>query len=374
MSNRVIIPPPNNQRDFYKLSPKVLFVVTVLIWAAISLFNTGIFVFSYEDEGPVYEFFHGLRWTPLYHSPWLLITPFIIFAARIFPINQAIKFKNLTVHITLALVIAYITSVLHTGFIHIRLGEGFQFRSSPPNFLFYSVDRVMIYFAVLLGYYGVDYYKKQNRESLKELKLRESISRQNLNSFKKEIHSEFLLNTIGDIHNTLHMKPERAETIIADFAQVVRSMLLHSQKPIIHTDEDIRFLKAYVSLLEIRIEKQIIIYNSVDKPVRNFYPAISNHIIRFIETLYTLKKRSLKNLESIQYETFETDLVYGKRVVMVGIGESEFNCHSFFSDHNEAGIRNNDNSLYSNGFKTENVNSTEEGDLVFSITSPKQKS
>jgi len=277
------------------------------------------------------------------------------------------------VHITLALVIAYITSVLHTGFIHIRLGEAFQIRSSPPNFLFYSVDRIMIYFAILLGYYGVDYYKKQNRESIKELKLRESISRQNLNGFKKEIHPSFLLNTIGDIHDTLPLKPGKAETMIADFAQVVRTMLLHSQKPIIHSDEDFRFLEAYVTLLESRIGKQIIIHHKYPDMAGNINLAISNQIIRYIEALVAQGKETLQHLQSIHYETFETEQVYGKRVKLIGIGAADSKYRASGSDQNETGNSKNGEALNSNGHKTENRTYTEDGDLIFTITSPKQQ-
>ena len=114
---------PEQTTTMYVPPLKILIPATVVLWLAIALFNTGIFIFSHEDGERIYDFFYGFRWTPLYHSPWLVVIPCILFLARKFPLNEKISLKNLSIHLVLALGITFLTSFAHTFFIHIRLGE-----------------------------------------------------------------------------------------------------------------------------------------------------------------------------------------------------------------------------------------------------------
>lgn len=290
----------------YKPPLKILIPVTIALWLAIALFNTGIFVFSFEDEGPLYEFFHGLRWTPIYHSPWLILIPCILYFARKFPLNEKITLKNISIHIALALGITSVASIFHTYFIYIRIEETFLISSVPGNFLFYSVDRLLIYFAILLGYYAIDYYQKQNEESLRELKLQETINRQNLNSFKKDLQPGFLLNTIEDIGQILAVKPELAEKMIADLAQMIRKMLQNSQKNTIYSYDDLLFLKSYLTILEVRLQKNIRVYESIEDKSKNQTIAISLFVIGIVEELINRDRTIFRDFQSLEYQALET--------------------------------------------------------------------
>jgi hypothetical protein len=360
----------NKEQDFYCPETGVLFAVTFLIWIAVSLFNTGIFVFSYEDEGPLYEFLHGLRWTPIYHSPWLLITPYIFYVARKFPLTNTNIIRNLAIHLSLALIITLLTSLLHTYFIYIRLDETYRISSVPSNFLFYSVDRLLIYFAILLGYYGIDYYKKHNQEILNELKLQESISREKLNSFKNEIHPSFLLNTIGDIAKTLPVKPAEAEKIMADFAQVVCRMLQNSQKLILHIVDDYQFLEEYINLLGDRLQKKIEIRKIDNHLVDKNNIPISNLVISIIEEIISSNDKILQNFHLVIYELFETNQSYGVRAKLNDIDTLHPEFRELIAGLNGTNKAHN---LYNIDGKTEEVNYSEEGTLNLSITILKQK-
>lgn len=298
----------------YRPSLKVLLSATVLLWVSIAFFNTGIFVFSTDEEIQSYHFFSAFRWTLLYHSPWLLIIPCILYLGRKFPLHEGVMAKHLSLHFFTALLITFIGAIAHTYFIYIRLEAEFELSSVPGNFLFYAVDRLLIYFAVLLGYYAIDYYRKQNEESLRELKLEESINRQKFNNFKNDIHPDFLINTLRDIEGLVPSGPETAEKMIADLAQMIRKMLQNSKKESISADDDLHFLKSYITILEIRIGKNIH-FREDDKTVdKNSDIAISHFVISIVEELLNRDKDILRSFDNLLYKLFESDQAYGVQV------------------------------------------------------------
>lgn len=301
-------------QGMYLPPPRVLLSVSVLLWIAISLFNTGIFVFSVEEEIQQYGFFGALRWTLFYHSPWLVMMPCILFFARKFPLNEQVIPKNLFIHLVFALLVTFIASLLHTVFIYIRMGEPFQFGSVPVNYLYYFDDRFLLYLVILVGYYAMDYYQKQYRESLRESQLQELINREKLNSFKEDIQPSFLLNTLKDIQKLVTDKPFLAEQLIADLAQMIRKLLNNSQKKDISTGEDLQFLKSYAAILEARLGRKIHFLESVREEDKKKHATISLLVISIVEELLNRDGHLPPSFNHILYETVDTEESEGIRV------------------------------------------------------------
>lgn len=351
---------------------RVLLPVTVLLWLAIALFNAGIFIFSFENGEPVYDFFYGFRWTPLYHSPWLLIIPCILYLGRKFPLNKKITFKNLSIHVILALIITSVSSVLHTYFIYLRRDEPIPINSISGNFLFYSVDRLMIYFVILLGYYAIDYYRKQNEESFREVQLQEKINRQKLNSFKNNIQPGFLLNTLKDIENMVPSRPALAEQLVADLARKIRTMLKNSQKNVVSISDDLQFLKSYATILGVRLNRDIEVCESIRENDKDKELAVSLFVISIVEQLLGRDESMFQTLHTLTYEMFETTHDHGIRVTLKRLVPSR--------PDSEKWLKNGDCNKLARPFSkslegqgSAELSCSEDGTLLFSINLPKYK-
>ncbi len=300
----------------YKPPLKVVIPAAILLWLSISIFNTGIFVFSFDENGPMFDFSYAIRWTLIYHSPWIIISPCILYLGRKFPLNEKITFKNLFIHLVFALLLTLFSSLLHTYFISIRIDGPFLFNNVLGNFLFYSVDRLLIYFVILVGYYAVDYYRKQNEEMFKEVQFQETINRQKLNSFKNNIQPGFLLNTLADIEDMVIPRPEEAEQLIANLAQRIREMLKNSQKEIVHTIDDLHFLKSYINILGTRLNREIYVHESLKEKDKKKGLAISLFVIGIVEQLLNRDENMFRAFDKLQYESFETDHSHGIKVLL----------------------------------------------------------
>lgn len=301
---------PNGSADSYNLyvpALRVIIPITISCWLAISLFNTGIFIFSVEEGISQYGFPGAFRWTLFYHSPWLFMLPLILAIARRFPVNELISLRNLLVHITAAVGIAFVTSALHTMFIYIRLGEAFELNSMGVNFLYYFDDRLLLYVVVLVGYYAVDYYQKQNREYMKELQLKETLTRERLSNFKTNIQPAFLLNTLEDIEILITKNPFLAEQLIADLAQMIRRLLISSQKKNISREDDLHFLKIYIHILGIRLCRDIQFDMPPPADNKKNKTAISLYVIPVVEQLLEKDKNCFSSLVSISLTDYETE-------------------------------------------------------------------
>lgn len=300
---------PNGSADSYNLYVpplRVIIPVAIFCWVAISLFNTGIFIFSAEEGIRQYGFLGALRWTLFYHSPWLLMLPLILAIARKFPVNENISLRNLMVHIAAAVGIAFLTSALHTIFIYIRLGEAFELNSMGANFLYYFDDRFLLYVVVLVGYYAVDYYQKQSREYMKELQLEETLNRERLSNFKTNIQPAFLLNTLEDIEILITENPSLAEQLIADLAQMIRRLLISSQKKNISREDDLHFLKTYIHILGIRLRRDIQFDMPPPADDKTKKTVISLYVIPVVEQLLEKDKNCFSSLVSISLMDYET--------------------------------------------------------------------
>lgn len=295
VSNKMYVPPL-----------KVLLPATILLWMAIALFNTGIFIFSADEQIQQYGFIGALRWTLFYHSPWLVLIPCILFCARKFPLNGKISFRNFSIHFILAVCVTFIASLLHTLFIYVRLNETFEYSSLYINFFYYFDDRFLLYFVVLVGYYAVDFYQKKNLEVLRELKLQEKLNRENLNRFKNDIQPAFLLNTLKDIQKMVPGNAFLAERLIADLAHMIRKLLISSQNKTTSTYDDLQFLRSYVAILGTRLGRQIHFHESVNERDKGKDLAVSLLIISIVEKLLSRDKHCFAELSTFNYETFET--------------------------------------------------------------------
>lgn len=354
------------QSRIYSPRITVLILSAVLLWTSVALFNSGMFVFSTNEQLQGYKFFEALGWTLLYHIPWLLFFPCVLFLGRRFPLNQEVSLINLAGHLSGALLIASTGSFFHTYIIYIRLGEAFQLSGFIGNFYFYSVDRLLIYFVILMGYYAIDYYRKQNEESLKKLKLQETINRQNLNSFKNNIQPRFLLNTLRDIEEMIYSTPALAEQLIADLAHEIRKMLKNSQKETVNTHDDLHFLKSYISILGVRLNNDIQIHESVDEKNKDKELAISLFVIYIVEQLLERDEHMFQSFNRLLYETFETEQSHVINVELSRLDPSGPDFEKWLNNGGAKAL----SSPFSKNIKehgTAKVNYSTDGTLLFSI-------
>ena len=182
-----------------------------------------------------------------------------------------------------ALVLHFAASIVFTA-VHIGLASWFSdyvFTSTQPTVSFfhnlarlltiYFVLDTLFYWALVGGYYVVDYSRRlRERErtatelALKASRLENSLSRANLEALRMQLNPHFLFNTLNTI-SVLAMKGEKQRVVrmINRLSDLLR-LSLENARQTITLAEEIDFLQRYLEIEQVRFRDRLTV--DVDVP------------------------------------------------------------------------------------------------------------
>jgi hypothetical protein len=296
--------------DFYNPPFKKLAVVSLFLWLLISIYGSAGFIVVFSDAYPNYDgntslaFFRFFGINLLLNLPWLFIVPAIIYLAKLYPINQRPFFTNSLYHILSLLFVIVISAIYKLSSIKILNPEvTIELITFFRTTLLYIDAEILLYTVTLAGYYVIDYYYKQENETIKKNLLLSTLNREQLNGFRSHIQPLFLDNTLQDIERFIHSKPKLAEKMLADLAHLLRQLLINTEKNTLNFESELKVLKLYIQILSDRIGNRIAIhtehlnYDSVDSI------PFSHYIITALEGYYRTDVEILKSLQTLSFSS-----------------------------------------------------------------------
>jgi hypothetical protein len=125
---------------------------------------------------------------------------------------------------------------------------------------------------------GLLIFPIQYREDLVEAKqfylvANEKLKNQNLihqlESLKQQIDPHFLFNTLNALKTLIRADPEKAEKYAVELSNVYRYLLRHNRNKTVLLKEELDFLHAYLSLLQLRFEGNLQVNVAIDQALYN---------------------------------------------------------------------------------------------------------
>ncbi len=151
----------------------------------------------------------------------------------------------------------------------------------------FIISEIVIVFLILAGI-GYFYWQRQRKKSETENKMNQL----KLQALQAQMNPHFIFNVLGAIQSFIVAKDTvAAQEYLASFASLVRSTLNHSVKGWVPLEEEIRLLKIYLKLEEMRFELPFIYRFEIDErldvnvvniPTMLLQPFIENSIIHGI--------------------------------------------------------------------------------------------
>src|SRR5262249_41426558 len=99
----------------------------------------------------------------------------------------------------------------------------------------------------------------------------------------------FLFNTLQGISTLIDQEKSRAKAMILKLSTLLRKALAHSSTDLITLDEELSFLKDYLDLEKMRLERRLDVRWSISPETRNFFvpqmvlqPLVENAIVHGI--------------------------------------------------------------------------------------------
>lgn len=195
---------------------------------------------------------------------WATLTPAVIALAR------RVRFERRTlapllVHLTASVVLSllhhavvgtlfYFTNTrgltLPIGGVLTPMTLGRQFQSF---FAAYFMLNVLTYWAIVAGYFGLEFYKRYREGELRAARLEATMHVARLDALRMELNPHFLFNTLNAISGLVRgQRSEQAVSMLARLAELLRLTLEDAKDPEVPLEKELEFLRTYLAIEQIR--------------------------------------------------------------------------------------------------------------------------
>ena len=143
-------------------------------------------------------------------------------------------------------------------FCHLVLIEGLSLDQFYANESFVTyIFSMLLAFVVTLAYHVVGFYKALQDAKLKEKTFESESNSAKYEALKNQLDPHFLFNSLNVLSAQIDENPEKAQDFTISLSKVYRYVLDQKHKDLVSLDEEIKFAKTYLNLLEMRFEDSL---------------------------------------------------------------------------------------------------------------------
>ena len=180
-----------------------------------------------------------------------------------------IKWKHLPLKRKIAM--HFITSPLYILFCIISLYICLPFflhQQYAKNSMIVDIYNLMIsYFSHFTLFHAYNFWLHTKVQSRKERELKDLAYQSEIKALKSQIEPHFLFNTLNSISASVPPGMEKTRVMIAQLADTFRHALQASEKQFIPLEEEIDFLKNWLSLEKHRFNNRLSVHFDIDEQV-----------------------------------------------------------------------------------------------------------
>lgn len=251
------------------------------------------------------------RWVILGWMMWIPMTYIAVGFARLFPLNTNRAILYAPLHVVGAVLCSSVGGLLWISLIWVFTGGEIEFGARLQRAFVGAVPiDSIIYFAVLTGVYGFDYYRMHKEEQRMADRLRADLAEAELTTLRTQLNPHFLFNALNAVASHIREDASEAIQMVAELGDFLRSVLELGGKHAISVEEEIRMLERYLAVQYIRFQNALTVDISVDPDVSDaqvpslmLQPLVENAIHHGIQSrngggrIWVIAKRSGSNVE-----------------------------------------------------------------------------
>ncbi len=239
------------------------------IWTLFGLFfSTQSYVFARLHARPETLAHSLLSNLPDWYI-WAAFSLLIGWLFRRFPLEKGRLALALAVHVpaSLAIALASLALAVASLFVFVITPEDKGLTWGPVmnrNLAMSYHWWVLVYWAILGAYQGLDYNRKLREREKRTAQLEAQLVQAQLQALKMQLHPHFLFNTLHSISALLHQDPEAADRMIARLGEFLRLTLENSGQHEVTLQKELEFLKCYLEIERIRFQDRLTVHYDVD--------------------------------------------------------------------------------------------------------------
>jgi LytS/YehU family sensor histidine kinase len=259
-----------------------------MILATISWLVVGICMAASRLMDDMFVRHSPLNWYGYWYS-WLswagvaLMTPFIFWMSRRFPIDRSHPF-SLLAHVSGCMIFWIVINILFRS----QPAEFQQRISSLPDLIGIGLAwgfKFDVYGAVVLAALALSNLERKKHEEFRLAEIEKMFVSAQLEALKMQLHPHFLFNALNSIVELIHENPQQAEELLDRLKQFLRITLLIDGVQDVPLRKELDFIDCYLQMQKVRFPKRLSVKMDIDEnsmesrvPVLILQPLVENAI------------------------------------------------------------------------------------------------
>jgi LytS/YehU family sensor histidine kinase len=226
----------------------------LLFWLLFAFFMTGVMMLVHPITNRPVSLYAEFVWEGGFAAAWILGTPVSLWLARRFRVTAARPMKNSIILFITGLILSVLLCLLHGLILFLFHPEVKVFETNVLlTSLFYNIDKMLIVFVgLVIMQHAMEYYRQAQERELTASRLETQLSQAQMMALKMQLQPHFLFNTLNAIVTLVRKDPDQAEEMIVRLSDFLRLTLDASGKQLVTLKEELEFIKAYLSIEEVR--------------------------------------------------------------------------------------------------------------------------
>ncbi|MBA3665547.1 MAG: histidine kinase [Bacteroidetes bacterium] len=117
-------------------------------------------------------------------------------------------------------------------------------------------------------YFGSKYFQNYRRSEINTLRLYVASRESELNNLKAQLNPHFMFNSMNSIRALIDEDPAKAKVAVTKLSNILRTTLLMNKNKLIPLREEIKLVKEYLDLEQIRYEERLSYNFKIDENVQ----------------------------------------------------------------------------------------------------------
>ncbi len=206
----------------------------------------------------------------LYTIAWIIVVLMLLLAGNSLISRQFNRWlpwlrfgkKRLFSHLFLGIVYSLI--VINVAYLSFKL----LLTSEPPTTVQLAVTNawgLVIFIPSFCVYFSLHFLSHWQRSELETEKFKKETLKSQLDSLKSHLDPHFLFNNLNILSSLIDKDKEESKAFLDKFAEVYRALLKTKDEDLIPLKDELEFIDAYIYLLKVRFEENIIFNIAIDK-------------------------------------------------------------------------------------------------------------
>ena len=251
------------------------------------------------------QFMLELHWESLANNVlfvlvWVLLIPTVWTLERRLQFSRLGWLRWLVWHVGVSLGYAFLQSVLamvlaRIWMVQVHPEQPLDLKRFIPmiwqSILTMPLSAWMLFWLTLLGFYGVETYRRWREEELTSARLANQLTEARLQALQMQLQPHFLFNTLQTIAALVHRDADAAERMLALLGDMLRMVLDYSDEPLVPLSQELELTKHYLDIQQIRFGQRLQITwgvspvaLSLEVPTLILQPLIENAIKHGLES------------------------------------------------------------------------------------------